>query len=93
VIIGDIDSAVVGDLRSVKRYVAESDIGVNAATSPDSFRKFPWNSVSGGYMFFKNSKLGVNLKDPLASQKPLLVFSIDISSIDLPNQHSITIPF
>lgn len=59
VIIGDIDSAVVGDLRSVKRYVAESDIGVNAATSPDSFRKFPWNSVSGGYMFFKNSKLGV----------------------------------
>jgi tetratricopeptide (TPR) repeat protein len=66
VIIGDIDSAVIGDLREVKRYVAESDIGVNTATNPDSFRKFPWNSISGGYMFFKNSKLGVAYAESLS---------------------------
>ncbi|RKS28721.1 hypothetical protein BJ917_1620 [Pseudomonas sp. WPR_5_2] len=66
VIVGDIDSAVIGDLRDVKNYVGESDIGVNTATNPDSFRKFPWNSISGGYMFFKKSQLGVAYAESLS---------------------------
>ncbi|MCE1052788.1 tetratricopeptide repeat protein [Pseudomonas alloputida] len=60
VVIGDIDSAVVGSLAKVQSYVGNCDVGVNASTNPDSFKKFPWNSISGGYMFFKNSPLGIS---------------------------------
>lgn len=57
-IIGDIDAAVIGNLRQVKEHVGNNDVGVDTNFSAETFRKFPWNSISGCYLYINNTKLG-----------------------------------
>lgn len=67
VIIGDIDSAVVGDLRKPQEYVGTRDIGVNLSTRQNGFFKFPWNSISGGYVYLKSTPLSISYARDLAT--------------------------
>lgn len=58
-VIGDIDAAVIGDLRRVQTHVGDSDVGVDTNNSPDAFRKFPWNSISGCYLYIRHTPKGL----------------------------------
>lgn len=59
-IIGDIDAAVIGDLHLVKSHVGDSDVGVDKSSDPEAFRKFPWNSISGCYLYIRNTPKGLD---------------------------------
>ncbi|MFJ4397487.1 tetratricopeptide repeat protein [Pseudomonas sp. NPDC089396] len=66
VVIGDIDAAVTGNLHSVKSYVGESDAGVDATYNVDAFRKFPWNAISGCYLYINNTRLGLQYAETMS---------------------------
>lgn len=59
-IIGDIDAAVIGDLHLVKSHVGDSDVGVDKNSDPEAFRKFPWNAISGCYLYIRNTPKGLD---------------------------------
>ena len=58
-IIGDIDSAIISNLHLIKEYVSTNDVGVDGNFSSDKFKKFPWNSISGGYLYINNTPRGI----------------------------------
>lgn len=58
-IIGDIDAAVIGDVHLVKAHVGSGDVGADINLNPDSFRKFPWNAISGCYLYISNTPRGI----------------------------------
>lgn len=58
-VIGDIDAAVIGNLHEVKAFVGDGDAGVDTSYSTETFRKFPWNAMSGCYLFLRATEHGV----------------------------------
>ena len=66
IVICDIDSAVIGDLKLVKSFVGQNDVGVDANYDQNAFRKYPWNSISGGYLYINNTNRGIEYAKTLS---------------------------
>lgn len=58
-VIGDIDAAVIGNLHEVKAFVGDGDAGVDTSYRSDTYRKFPWNAMSGCYLSLRATERGV----------------------------------